>query len=466
MLAVPDATSVFQNTESDTSSPPCLASCSSRLLPVSPHPLPEPVRSLPPRRPRLLPTSRRHIRLCQLFYIPHTMATENRTIVARRDDSDDSPLHHILVSLAFLNEACQAATQQLTDDSRVLWSNNAYIALGCIADCTAWDASEARYEDLLHEVEAYQTRTAELERLLMEQCLISSRLAELQGPPNNRVKPADIPDPDTFDGTRDNLRPFITKLRLKIAGNSDQFHDTQHQLRYAFSFLRGPAYKTMEPHLHNDEINFTSLERFIEVLCIAFGDPDEVKTAVRKLEAIRQNNREFSQYYADFQRLITILQYDDQAKHHALERGLNWEIKDALVHQDGPPEETFERFVARLNRLDNRIRARKQEYNVGESTNLSGGTTTRAPHTTVTQPVAVIEQGTTDIGTHPGPINLSANRGRISAAQRACRIAQGLCNYCGGTGHFAAQCLRGNRKHGILTRRGGGFLREVRRRQR
>ena len=78
------------------------------------------------------------------------MATENRTVVARRDDSDDSPLHHILVSQAFLNEARQAATQQLTDDSRVLWSNNAYIALGCIADCTAWDASQASYEDLLH----------------------------------------------------------------------------------------------------------------------------------------------------------------------------------------------------------------------------------------------------------------------------------------------------------------------------
>jgi hypothetical protein len=37
-------------------------------------------------------------------------------------------------------------------------------------------------------------------------------------------------------------------------------------------------------------------------------------------------------------------------------------------------------------------------------------------------------------------MNLSANRGHISTAERARRIAQGLCNYCGGTGHFAAQC--------------------------
>jgi len=363
------------------------------------------------------------------------MATGNIYVVARRDDSDDSPVRHILVSQIFLHEARQAATQQLTDDNRVLWSNNAHIALGCIAGCTTWDASEATYEDLLHEVEAYQIRTAELERLLTEQRLISTRLAQLQGPTNVITKPADIPNPDTFDGTRDHLRPFITKLSLKIAGNTAKFPDVQHQLRYAFSFLRGAAYNTMEPHLRNNKVDFTSLEEFIEVLRVAFGDPDEVKTAVRKLEALRQNNREFSQYYAEFQRLITILQYDDQAKCHALERGLNREIKDALVHQDNPPDETFTQFVARLNRLDNRIRARKNEQNPGRPSN-----TPRVPATPAIPTPPVVEQGTTDVGTHPGPMNLSANRNRVPPAERARRIAQGLCNYCGGTGHFAAQC--------------------------
>jgi hypothetical protein len=277
----------------------------------------------------------------------------SRIHIARRDNGDESPLRHILVTQAFLEGVRSVHGEQLTDENRTLWSETAHIALGWIGSATAWDASEATYEDLVSEVTAYQARTTELERQLTEQRMISTRLAELGGSGNAHTKPADIPDPDTFDGTREKLRPFITKLRLKIAGNTNKFPDVQHQLRYAFSFLRGPAYDTMEPHLLENKINFSTLEEFTEVLRIAFGDPDEVRTAVRKLEALRQNNREFSQYYAEFQRLITVLQYDDQAKYHALERGLCREIKDALIHQDTPPEETFAQLVARLNRLDN-----------------------------------------------------------------------------------------------------------------
>ena len=92
-----------------------------------------------------------------------------------------------------------------------------------------------------------------------------------------------IPDPDDFDGTRANLRPFLTKLRLKIAGNATRFPNVQHQLRYAFGFLKGDAYATIEPHLVNDRLNFATLEEFTQVLKMAFGDPDETRTAALEL---------------------------------------------------------------------------------------------------------------------------------------------------------------------------------------
>ena len=49
---------------------------------------------------------------------------------------------------------------------------------------------------------------------------------------------------------------------------------------------------------------------------------------------------------------------------------------------------------------------------------------------------------TTASGTDAGPMDLSAGAAttRITAAERARHRAQGLCMYCVGVGHFAADC--------------------------
>jgi len=131
---------------------------------------------------------------------------------------------------------------------------------------------------------AYAARVTRLEGDLTRERAISARLATLEGPGHApEPKPEDIPDPDDFDGTRANLRPFLMKLRLKIAGNATRFPNVQHQLRYAFGFLKGDAYATIEPHLVNDRLNFATLEEFTQVLKMAFGDPDETRTAALEL---------------------------------------------------------------------------------------------------------------------------------------------------------------------------------------
>ena len=255
--------------------------------------------------------------------------------------------------------------------------------------------------DLTGEMSAYIDRIERLDADLTCECAISARLA-------TRCKLEDIPASVTFDGTRANLRPF----------NASKFPDIQHQLRYAFGFLKGDAYATIEPHLANDRLNFATLEEFTQALQIAFGDPDEVRTAVLELESLRQSNKEFSRYYANFQRLMAIVRYDERAKKAALERGLNKELKGALTLQDAPEDETFLQFVARTNRLDNRIRAHAQE--------LRNTSTTPAPRTAT--------------------MELNANQRHLAPAERQRRIAQGLCKYCGGTGHFALECPAAGRR--------------------
>jgi hypothetical protein len=50
----------------------------------------------------------------------------------------------------------------------------------------------------------------------------------------------------------------------------------------------------------------------------AFGNPNEVGMASGELDCLMQGNHKFSIYYAEFQRLMAILDYDSKAKKAAL----------------------------------------------------------------------------------------------------------------------------------------------------
>ena len=78
-------------------------------------------------------------------------------------------------------------------------------------------------------------------------------------------------------------RPFLSQLRNKLQGNATKFPDAQHEMRYAFGFLKGAAYVT-EPHFQDYGIAFQTLAEFTQVLRTAFGNPDEIRTARREID--------------------------------------------------------------------------------------------------------------------------------------------------------------------------------------
>ena len=127
---------------------------------------------------------------------------------------------------------------------------------------------------------------------------------------------------------------------------------------------------------------------------------------------------------------------DDTSRRHALTLGLNHEMLNALAIYPAPKDEEFNAYVERLNELDCRLRALRvqtpnhqghRHQNLSPKHNTSGGNTSNS---------------TTASGANAGPTDLSAGaaKTRIPAAERTGRRAQGLCMYCGGVGHFAADC--------------------------
>ena len=91
-------------------------------------------------------------------------------------------------------------------------------------------------------------------------------------------------------------------------------------------------------------------------------------------------------------------------------------------------DEEFDAYVERLNELDCRLRALRVQ-----TPNYQGH---RHQHSTPKDTT----NSTTASGTNAGPMDLSAGAAKTcsTAVERARRRALGLCMYCGGIGHFAA----------------------------
>jgi hypothetical protein len=115
------------------------------------------------------------------------------------------------------------------------------------------------------------------------------------------MQPAFIQDAEKFDGNCDKLHSFTSHLCMKLVGNTSCFPSPQHQLGYTFGLLVGQAFTQDETYITNDGINLGNIPTHIAILEMAFGDPNCVAIAERKLEALKQINHNFFTYYAKFQ---------------------------------------------------------------------------------------------------------------------------------------------------------------------
>jgi hypothetical protein len=148
------------------------------------------------------------------------------------------------------------------------------------------------------------------------------------------AKPEKYPDPPMFDGNRKDLRPFITKLRLKLQMNDDRYPTERNKVAYGMSRLSGNAARTADPFYRNGTLN--TLGNFIALLEQTYDDASREHTAVTKLESLRQRNREFTSFDSEFLGLVGELNWNEAAKVAALRRAISDEIRDQLVRKDLP----------------------------------------------------------------------------------------------------------------------------------
>jgi hypothetical protein len=232
----------------------------------------------------------------------------------------------------------------------------------------------------------------------------------------DRTRGDKIPDPPMFDGYRDKLRPFIAQLRLKLANNQGRFPTEQHRMAYTVNRLEGRALAQILPFVNNDgQVTLDNVAAVITTLQTAFGDPDRAATARHKLQSLRQGNKEFSVYFAEFQMLVAELNWDATATMDALRNGLSIDILEKLIGLPAPA--SYHDFVTTCQRLDSQIRAVEALRKL-RSPPSSSSTRPQAPINHVQPrtsqgtfaPVPAPAPDPTPASFGPAPMDLSANR--------------------------------------------------------
>jgi hypothetical protein len=246
-------------------------------------------------------------------------------------------------------------------------------------------------------------------------------------------------DPEKFTGEdRTKLRSFVALLRLRLIDRPGEFPNEQSKLRYAFSRLEGAALEQLMHLVKDDRMNLGDFEAFVTSLEEAYGDPDRVNTTEWVLAKLRQGNQDFVTYYAEFQRLIADLNWNDVAKHAALHRSLCEELKDILSTQDLP--EDWSCYVALVKKRDMQYRVCKAKTLC--SSGQTKPTMTPTIRNTSLNPAQNAPHPTSSGSGHfgPTPMDLSAARCQLSPKECQKRMDENRCLYCGGFNHMAWDC--------------------------
>ncbi|KAM3557271.1 hypothetical protein ARSEF4850_005146, partial [Beauveria asiatica] len=155
-----------------------------------------------------------------------------------------------------------------------------------------------------------------------------------------------FPKPEAFDGTKGNVRTFLTQAKAYLKVNTAIDREPSKILCIG-NLLTGKAMEWWEPtlrdYLDNDDPAaettriFDDYDNFEELLKTAFGDPDEIRTATRKLKALKQTGS--AQHYArEFRRIATVIDWDDDSQMELFYDGLREDVKDEIAKKDRPDD--------------------------------------------------------------------------------------------------------------------------------
>ncbi|KAG0152773.1 hypothetical protein PDIDSM_2578 [Penicillium digitatum] len=135
----------------------------------------------------------------------------------------------------------------------------------------------------------------------------------------SHVRSERLPDPDKFEGDRKDLRRFSSQIKEKLNINRDRFPTPQSRMTYVTNRLKGIPYAQILPYIRDGICQLNDFTDILDILERAFGDPKD---------------KEFSLFFAEFQRLAMEGEMHNEALPTMLEQAINREMKGMLLHHE------------------------------------------------------------------------------------------------------------------------------------
>ena len=233
---------------------------------------------------------------------------------------------------------------------------------------------------------------------------------------------------------------------------------------FAASLLRDSAFDWFEPNLRKKDSDsppavVTNYKTFLASLESTFGDIDAKATAERQLRSLRQTTSA-SSYSTSFQQIVSFLEWDDAALGYAFYNGLKDSVKDELAKDDRPA--SLSALMEKAIKIDNRQFERNREKQASLARSNPPTTTThqrfipthlvqrslRSVSTPfASQPRSLPVDNTSIVKKEPStasPIATTSrslrSSGKLPDTERAFRLQNNLCLYCGQSGHSVKNC--------------------------